>query len=79
MEFHINMAGPMPNIAAIEHAVRSIDPAALVDMDPADHTLRVAASIDAVQLVSLINQAGNPVARSQVIQVPSTCCGGCSG
>lgn len=77
MQFQIRMAGPMPDIDAIEHAIREVDPAVLVDM--AGQTLRVAASIDVALLASLISQAGYPVSRHQLERVPSECCGGCGG
>jgi len=79
MEFHITMPGAISNLGAIEHAVRAVDPSAMVDIDPAGHELRVATSVGAAQLVSLLSQAGCQVAPDQVAQVPSTCCGGCSG
>ena len=79
MEFHIDMTGSKPDLASIEHAIRAVDPSALVDIDAANQTLRVAASVDAVQLVSLIRQAGYPVAQHQIAQTASTCCGGCGG
>ncbi len=79
MEFNIKLAGSIPDLGAIEHAIRAVDPSAVVDIDPAGQTLRVAASVDAAQLVSLISQSGYPVAQHQVAQAPSTCCGGCGG
>lgn len=79
MEFHIKMVGPAPDIDTIQHAIQEVDPSALVDIDPAGETLRVATSVNAVQLVSLINQSGYRVAQPLVTQLPSTCCGGCSG
>lgn len=79
MEFHITMTGQVPEIGAIEQAIRTVDPSALVDIDPASGILRVAAWVDADQLVSLISQAGCPADRQQVKQIPSICCGGCSG
>lgn len=79
MEFNIKMVGSPPDLRAIEHAIQAVDPSALVDLDPQGRTLRVAAAVDAAELVSLISQAGYPVARHQVAQVPSICCGGCSG
>lgn len=79
MEFHIKTNGPLPDLGTIDAAIRTVDPSALVDFDPASHALRVAASVDAAQLVSLIRQAGYPVAPDQVEQLPSICCGGCSG
>jgi len=79
MEFNIKLSGSTPELGAIERAVHAVDPAALVDVDPDGQTLRVAASVDAAQLVALINQAGYQVTPDQVAQAPSICCGSCSG
>lgn len=77
MEFRVKMVAP--DVGAIEEAVQAADPAALVDVDPVDQTLRVTAWVDADDLVALLTQAGHPVTLQQVHQVPSICCGGCSG
>ena len=79
MEFHIQMNGAKPDVEAIKAAFIAIDPSALVDIDPAGGALRVAAVVDVVELVSLFSRAGHPVSPAQVTQVPSICCGGCSG
>lgn len=79
MQFRIRIAGAMPDIGSIEHAIGAVDPATLVDIDPVARILRVAASIDAVQLLELISQAGYSVAGDQLERVPSECCGGCGG
>lgn len=79
MEFHVTMFRAITDLRAIEEALRAIDPSAQVDTDRSAHTLRVAASMDAGQLVSLMGQAGYPVGPQQVVQMPSVCCGGCSG
>jgi len=79
MEFHIKLSGPAPDAGVIEEAIREVDPSALVDIDPASPTLRVATSVDAPQLVALLGQAGYAVTPQQVTQLPSICCGGCSG
>ena len=79
MEFHIDIPGAAPDPRAIEDAIRDVDPAALVDIDPPSPTLRIATSVDARQLVALISQAGYRVDPAQVRQLPSICCGGCSG
>lgn len=79
MEFHITLSGAAPDPAVIEDAIRTVDPAALVDIDPASPTLRIATSVDSRQLLALIGRAGYPVAPHQVTQLPSICCGGCSG
>ncbi|WP_159015652.1 hypothetical protein [Cognatiluteimonas profundi] len=79
MEFHIRLIGPVAGLAAIEEAIQAADPSALVDVDPSGNTLRIATSIDAVQLVSLVCGAGLPITPDRVRQLPSICCGGCSG
>jgi hypothetical protein len=75
MEFHIRLSGSAPDPDIIEDAIRSVDPSALVDIDPASATLRIAASVSVKELVALIGRTGLPVAPSH----PSICCGGCSG
>lgn len=79
MEFHIDLTGPSPDMRAIERAIHAVDPAAVVDVDSAGRTLRISAWVDAAQLLLLIGHAGFPVALDRVSQVPSICCGGCSG
>ena len=79
MEFHIRIGDRPLDIGAIEHAIQAIDSSAVVDVDPAGTTLRVAAAMDAALLVLLINQAGHRLIPDQVVQQPSICCGGCSG
>ena len=79
MQFKIRIDGSMPDVGAIEQTIRTIDPSALVDIDPTGKTMRVAASMDAVPLLELIRQAGYSVVHGQLEQVPSECCGGCGG
>lgn len=79
MEFKIEITGPAPDARVIEDAIRAVDPAALVDIDPDGQALRVAALVATHELVELITQAGYHVDPAQVRQLPSTCCGGCSG
>ncbi|WP_166206081.1 hypothetical protein [Cognatiluteimonas telluris] len=79
MEFHITLHGRAPDPLVLEDAIRAVDPAALLDVDPASPTLRVATSLDARQLIALVGEAGYPITPQQVTQLPSICCGGCSG
>lgn len=79
VEFHIHLAGARPDLDAVEVAVLDADPAALIDLDAAGTTLRVAGAFTAVDVVVLMRQAGYPVMPQQVEQLPSICCGGCSG
>jgi hypothetical protein len=79
MEFHITLSVPIADLGAIEEAIGAIDPAVMVDIDPAGPTLRIAAAIDAAGLIAVLDHAGYPVALHQVTRIPSICCGGCSG
>lgn len=79
MEFHIHLAGARPDLGAIEVTVLDADPAALVDLDASGDTLRVAGAFTVVDVVVLMRRAGHPVTPHQVEQLPSICCGGCSG
>lgn len=79
MEFHITLASRMPDLDAIETAICSFDPSAVVDIDASGQLLRVAAALDQDQLIALMGQAAFQVDPHQIHQVPSTCCGGCSG
>ena len=78
MEFHVTMPDAI-DPGAIEQAIRAVDPAALVDIDPMGHNLRVAATVDIDELIALFGKAGHTVRRDQVAQAASFCCGGCSG
>lgn len=79
MEFHVELAGATPDLKTIRDLVLAADPAALVDVDPFQTALRVAASLDADELVALLRRGGLPTDPQQVTRVPSVCCGGCSG
>lgn len=79
MEFHVTLIEPVANLAVIEDAILAFDPAAQIDVDKLGQTLRVAAFVEAAELVSLLDQAGYPVDASQVVELPAICCGGCGG
>lgn len=79
MEFRVKLATPSPDVDAIDKALRAADPAAIVDLDPADRTLRVTAWMQAGELALLLTRAGYPVSPHDVRPKPSVCCGGCSG
>ena len=79
MEFHIEMAEPAAALGTIENALLDVDPMAVVDIDPTGKILRVSASLTAAQLLELVHTSGHALAPRQVVQLPSICCGGCSG
>ncbi len=85
-EFHIDMgekAGAMAldpqALGRIEDAIHDVDPAAVIDFAPSGHRLRVAAALDANHLAVVLGFAGYPVGPDAIEQLPSICCGGCSG
>jgi hypothetical protein len=79
MEFHVNLAGSEPDLALIEQALLDADPSAVADVDASGTLLRVATSLDAVQLLGVVRRTGIPVDLDAVRQLPSICCGGCIG
>ena len=79
MEFHIDLADPSATLGTIERVLLDVDPMAVVDIDSTGKVLRVSASVTAAYLVELVRQSGYPLAPQQVVQLPSICCGGCSG
>lgn len=79
MEYHLRIPRLFPEFNAIDDAIRTADPAAMVDTDAEGATLRIATLLPRAQVAELVTAAGYPVARDQVQQLPSICCGGCSG
>jgi hypothetical protein len=79
MQFRLDIVQPVTDLHRIEDVIRDLDPAAIVDIDPSGSHLRVAAAIGADALCRLFARAGYPVAREQLVGLPSDCCGGCAG
>lgn len=79
MEFHVDGLPAGLDIAAITDAIGDIDPAAAIDIDPATGALRVNAAMSADDLAAAIGNAGQRTDGLLVMQMPSHCCGGCSG
>lgn len=79
MEFHVDGLAPVADMAALSGAIQALDPAAVVDIDPSTGALRVSAAMSAADLTDAIGSTGQPVAGLLVMQMPSTCCGGCGG
>lgn len=78
MEFHVTAKDVGARLSEIEDAILDIDPAAVVDID-GDGVLRVAAALDAPGLERLLGDAGLTLGPGDITQLPSICCGGCSG
>lgn len=79
MKFNINTNGHAIDVLVVEQALVQIDPAAVIDIDRKNSSLRVSTCLDDTELSSLLTQAGYPTSVTDVQGVPSDCCGGCSG
>jgi hypothetical protein len=79
MEFHVALAGAQPDPHRIEDLLLEQDPAALLDIDLRMELLRVSTWLPGDQLLDLLARAGCPVPPERMRQLPSICCGGCSG
>lgn len=80
MEFHIDLKdGRVPDLVGIGDAVGWLDAAALIDIDVAEHRLRISTSLPMRDLELALAEAGYPVEPGAIVQLPSVCCGGCSG
>jgi hypothetical protein len=79
MEFHIAIADTRPPLEAIEDAMFDVDSNALVDLDPSGSTLRISSFVTIGDLIDVMQRTGWTVAPEQVVQLPTICCGGCSG
>jgi hypothetical protein len=79
MEYLIEMSPGAADVPAIAAALRAVDPASLADFDARRLMLRVAATLDPVELLEVLGDAGCPVDAHRIHPQPSVCCGGCGG
>jgi hypothetical protein len=79
MEFAFESPIPVPDLSPLGRAIAGLDPAALVDLDASGRTIRMATVLTRAELLSCIETAGLPADPSRLRQLPSVCCGGCSG
>ncbi len=87
MEFHVRIDNHLAALhghgdallEAVRTMIEQVDPSAVLDIDASGCLLRIAAAIDVAQLEHLLDRAGYPTTPAQVRQLPSICCGGCSG
>jgi len=69
----------LPDLATLEHALSSLDPAMLLDFDARGRTLRLSTCATHAELSAALQAAGVGDAASELMQLPSECCGGCGG
>lgn len=79
MEYQITLAGPKPDLAALQLALHGQDPAALLAIDTTGRQLRVATWLPAPELQALLRRNGLNLRDGELEAQPSVCCGGCGG
>ncbi|HET7126097.1 MAG TPA: hypothetical protein VFI26_03230 [Lysobacter sp.] len=79
MEFAFELPCAIPDLSPLDRAIVGLDPAALVDVDAGGRTIRMATVLTRDELLSCLREAGLPADSSRLHQLPSVCCGGCSG
>ena len=79
MEYHVAF-DVAPDLDLIESLLLDNDPAAIADLDRlAAPVLRVSTLLPRGELEEVLRRAGYRVAADRIVQLPSICCGGCSG
>ncbi|WP_024888874.1 hypothetical protein [Luteimonas huabeiensis] len=79
MQFDIHLDTAPLDLEPIALQLQALDPAALVDIDPATGALRVSTYAGEVEIALALARAGHRVAADRIVQLPSVCCGGCGG
>jgi hypothetical protein len=79
MEFHIALTETCPGPDVIQDAMFDVDPNAVVDLDMSGLVMRISSCVTVTDLVELLRRTGWTVAPERVAQLPTLCCGGCSG
>lgn len=81
MEYRIEfpLPNPMPDIEKLACLLDAEDAAAVADFDATARVWRVSTTLATHELRLLLDQAGGATHGAQLTQLPSVCCGGCSG
>ena len=79
MEYHVSFDAA-PDLDLIAGLLLDSDPAAVADVDPhAAPVLRVSTWLPREDLCAVLRQAGYRLPDERIRQLPSVCCGSCSG
>jgi hypothetical protein len=78
-EFAFELPQALRDLSTLDRALVALDPAALLDLDGSGRTIRMATVLTRPELLACLDAAGLPADPSRLRQLPSVCCGGCSG
>lgn len=79
MEFQIALTDACPGPDVIQDIMFEVDPSAVVDLDMSGLVMRISSYVTVTDLIEVLRRTGWTVAPEQVAQLPTICCGGCSG
>ncbi|GHB97650.1 hypothetical protein [Thermomonas carbonis] len=78
MQYILENGSPR-DLGAIERALATLDPSALVDVDPSGGSMRISTVATERELLATLSDAGIADPAPHLARVPSDCCGGCGG
>ena len=79
VEYAVQVPGGLPDLATLERALGALDPAAVLDLADGGRALRISTWATAGEVVECLRSAGVDAGPDALVQLPSVCCGGCSG
>jgi len=78
IQYTLNSAAS-PGLATIEQAISTLDASAVLDRDASGATIRISTQMTQAELLTCLREAGATDPSRHLVQLPSDCCGGCSG
>lgn len=79
MQYEIADVPATLDFARFTRLLIDADPAAVVDRAPVSGRLRMSTMLDVHAIATLLGNAGAAMVVASIEQLPSNCCGGCSG
>jgi hypothetical protein len=79
VEYRIALLAPAPAPARLDALLAAQDPSAVGELDARGQVWRLNTILSTKDVIALLAEAGCPTPASQVVLLPSVCCGGCSG
>jgi hypothetical protein len=79
MQFTFDAQRQEPDLARLESVIAELDPAAVLDLDASGRIVRMSTVLRQSDVLACLEAAGMSPGPGQLRQLPSQCCGGCSG